>query len=283
MKTVGFILKRDVEKAHEIAQALTNVLVSHGVKVLLGDDAQPLDRAQTVDRDDLAKSVECLIVVGGDGTFLAAAKQTFGLPTKLIGVNMGHLGFLTEVDVNNAENLTERLLDGGYTCAERPFFTLSLERDGKTITEPFLNDAVLQRDAHEKVIEYSVDVGSQYMMSGKADGLIVATPTGSTAYNLSTGGPIVYPTIDGLILSPISPHKLSFRPVVIPPRDVVIGLKSPHAHLSIDGRPMGKLLMGETLVVHKSEHTAKLLHDPRHNFFDLLRFKLGWDLPPGMQ
>jgi NAD+ kinase len=151
------------------------------------------------------------------------------------------------------------------------------------VEQPFLNDAVLQRDAHEKMIEYAVDVGGKYMTAGKADGLIVASPTGSTAYNLSTGGPIVYPTVESLVLAPIAPHKLSFRPVVIPADEVVVTLRSPQAHLSLDGRANGVLKVGDKLIIRRSPHSLNLLHDAKRNFFDLLRLKLGWDLPAGLQ
>lgn len=283
MKTVGFILKRDTENAIKTATSVADALVARGVTVLVAADGPKLGAATALPPVELAHKSDAVIVVGGDGTFLAAARHLYGSDTPVIGINLGRVGFLTEVELNNVDNLVERLLSGAYKLEERPYFTATFNLNGQEVTEPFLNDAVIQRDTQDKMMGYAVDVGPRYMTSGKADGLIIATPTGSTAYNLSTGGPIVYPTLASLVLAPIAPHKLSFRPVVIPPEEVTITLKTPQAHISLDGRSAGTLSAGEKLTIRLAGHSLKLLHDPRRNFFDLLRLKLGWDLPTGLQ
>lgn len=279
---VGFVLKPHTPQAAQVADRLATALKRQGVGSLsLGGEGRPRPtKAKVVSAAVFREKAELAIVIGGDGTFLGAAHVLYGCPMPLIGVNLGRVGFLTEVDADKAAGVVTALMEGTLDVERRPYFLATVRR-GRTLLmeEPFVNDVVLQRDAADKMISYALSVGGQPMSVTRADGLIVSTPTGSTAYNLSNGGPIVAPGLEGLVLAPICPHRLSFRPVVVPPAPVELTLHTAHGHLSADGRDLVNLNAGDVVTITRSPHMLYLMHDPARNFFDVLRAKLGWDTP----
>lgn len=241
-------------------------------------DSPKTDYIKTIDSKHIAERPTLAIVLGGDGTFLAANRYLYKHNAYITGVNLGRLGFLTEVE---AEDLETHLLD---VCKEnvqidsRPYFTAHVERNGEIILNPrpFINDAVLQRNSDEKMVFFDMAINGSFVTSARSDGLIVSTPTGSTAYNLSAGGPIVHPEQNALVVTPICPHTLSFRPAIVPAAEVRLTVTSNLAHLSLDGRQNQTLDEGDTVVVRPTEHKLNILHTGERNFYSLLRQKLRW-------
>ncbi len=221
------------------------------------------------------------IVLGGDGTFLSAAMAIYGKGIPICGVNLGNLGFLTEMDASDLQDSLEIIINECGHEERRPYYTCSIIKDDKPVWEeqPFINDAVLQRHPDNKMVKFTTHVNGKLMNSTRADGVIISTPTGSTAYNLSAGGPILHPDVPALTLSPICPHSLTFRPVVFPATTLQITLDNADpALLSLDGRANHEITSGSIMVVEPSPYTLTMLHAHKRNFFGLLRQKLQWNL-----
>tara|TARA_R110000868_G_scaffold189695_1_gene432837 strand:- start:24890 stop:25813 length:924 start_codon:yes stop_codon:yes gene_type:complete len=287
-KTATIFVKPFTDGNNEITEHLCSFLLKKGVQPIIAQspkgyfkNAPRIKGIDIVDAYEVPTEKNLVIVLGGDGTFLSAVRYIHGKPCPITGVNLGNLGFLTETEAENATQHIGRILSGEKIEESRPYFLVSVERRGKKFIEerPIMNDAIIQRNSDEKMVSFSVQAGDKQVTNKtRADGLIIATPTGSTAYNLSANGPIVYPTLDALILSPICPSKLSFKPIVIPPKDLRITLETDVGHLSLDGRRNMVLEEGDVVTLTKSPHSLRLLHNDERNFFDLIRTKLGWDL-----
>jgi NAD+ kinase len=234
-------------------------------------------------RDELPALVDLLLVLGGDGTLLAMADRVClaGRDIPILGVNFGHLGFLTELSWPDVYPTLERALAGTAAIDERMMLRAAVERNGRRADERVaLNDVVITRGALSRIIDMSVWVGGEFVARFNADGLIVSTPTGSTAYNLSAGGPIVHPDVDALVITPIAPHTLSNRPVVIPAaRDVTVQPQltdsSQEVVLTLDGQSGVTLEAGDRVTVTRSG-TTRLVQSPTHRYFEVLRKKLKW-------
>jgi NAD+ kinase len=239
---------------------------------------------KTATRDELPHVVELLLVLGGDGTLLAMADRVSlaGRDLPILGVNFGHLGFLAEINFPELYPLLESAVAGRATIESRLIMRARVVRAGQRIAQHVaFNDVVVTRGALSRIIELSVTVGGEFVARFNADGLIVASPTGSTAYNLSAGGPILHPAVDALILTPIAPHTLSNRPVVIPASAPV--LVAPTAHdpdqeviLTLDGQIGLTLEPGDTIEVARHDTPVRLVKSPRQSYFDVLRRKLKW-------
>lgn len=233
---------------------------------------------ETVDAMRLPDGKTLAIVLGGDGTFLTASRYIYSYDAHITGVNLGHLGFLTEIEPEDLLAHIKNIFDGCTTIEERPYFKVHVERGGDKLFEPrpILNDATLQRNSHEKMVHFDMSIDGRFVTSSRGDGLILSTPTGSTAYNLSSGGPIVYPTLDAMVMTPICPHTLSFRPVVIPAKEVRLTALNRVGHLSLDGRQNMTVDEGDTVVIRKCDRKLKIIHQCDRNFYDVLRRKLRW-------
>jgi len=263
--------KPETPEAASATQKLTEELNSaHITCHTITDLAAPLPA--TPENTTLA------IILGGDGTFLLTTHTLYGKRIPITGVNLGHLGFLAEASANNLlEHLDTVLNQTGHT-EERPYYTATLTLpNGDKHLAPFINDAVLHRKSSGKMVNLTLHAKHKLMSTTRADGLIISTPTGSTAYNLSTGGPILHPETDAIVLAPICPHALSFRPVVLPPCEVRVTLEDSDGTLSLDGQLWHDIKPGAELTVTKSEHSFTILHTHERNFFYTLRQKLGWD------
>ena len=232
-----------------------------------------------VAKGDLGKRSDLLITFGGDGTLLSLARQApHGVP--ILGVNMGTLGFITEVRVEEFPSVLERVLAGDFTSEERVTFDVKVQGEGR---EPrsyrVLNDATINKSALARIVEMRVTVSGLFVSTFRADGLIVATPTGSTAYNLSAGGPIVYPTMGAVVITPICPHMLTNRPIVLPDDlDIEIGIvtRNQEIFLTLDGQEGVPISERDRVCVKKSNETVTLIQSPDKNYFDVLRNKLKW-------
>lgn len=221
------------------------------------------------------------IVLGGDGTFLHAAAQAIETGVPLLGVNLGRLGFLTDILPQDIEQSLKTLINTPAIAIELPVFNAYI---GDKKIGTFMNDFVIQRKSEDKMLEITIRAKHQESENNnqrdiatfRADGMVIATPTGSTAYNLSAGGPIVHPSLNALTLTPICPHTLSFRPVILPAQDIFIKIISPDDGIvNLDGRINVHVTPSEQLSIHPMGHVTSLHIEPRH-FFATLRHKLGW-------
>jgi NAD+ kinase len=278
-RTIGIVAKPDLE-ALEIVVELRKWLRERGVQVLLdGATAEKVHRVRGATPARLRKA-DLLVSVGGDGTLLQAAHMLGGAEVPIFGVNAGYLGFLTEISRARMYAVLEEVLDGQMSIEERMLLRVALQRDGGQILSGLvLNDAVVAKGALARISEVVCSVDGNEVARYRADGLIVATPTGSTAYSLSAGGPIVIPTLEAMILTPISPHALSQRPLVIPRTSEVRLAVSPRGgnlYLTLDGQKGKPLRAGDVVVVREARRKVLLVRDPRLDFFGVLREKLGW-------
>jgi NAD+ kinase len=262
-------------------------LAAHGCTPVIDYDSAAAaglaGRWATASRDDLSARTDLLIVFGGDGTMLDAARAVMNstVDVPLVGVNLGHLGFLTEVGRSDLVPALEAIVEGRASTETRLMLEGRVERpDGTDDSRLALNDIVVTRGALSRMIEIDVDVDGQFVCHVKADGLIVATATGSTAYNLSAGGPIVHPSVDALVLTPIAPHALTNRPLVLP-ADARIGLQAviePQSEIVVtfDGQHGLPLGQGDRVTIGRASRRLTLARLSARSHFDMLRQKLKW-------
>ncbi|MGE0449209.1 MAG: NAD(+)/NADH kinase [Vicinamibacterales bacterium] len=237
----------------------------------------------TLDRDGLASDVDMVLVLGGDGTLLGMADRIgaarSGIP--ILGVNFGSLGFLTEVTLPELYRSLEAAVTGRAFVEERIMLSVAIRRTHEALdTAVALNDAVVAKGTRSRMIDLSVYVGDEFVTRVKADGLIVATPTGSTAYNLSAGGPIVQPNVDALLLTPIAPHTLTNRPIVIPASSTVRVhpnlVEDDEVSVTLDGQCSFALLDGDEVIVQRAPDALRLIRPTTRSYFEVLRTKLKW-------
>ena len=229
----------------------------------------------------LPPGTDFIVVMGGDGTILSVARHYGRLGLPILGVNLGGLGFLTEVSLDELYAILEEyVLPGKFEVDERLVLTVSLIRDGETIwRENVLNDAVINKGALARIAELATWIDAEHLTTYRADGLIVSTPTGSTAYTLSAGGPIAYPTLRHIILLPICPHTLSNRPIILPETvtvAVTLDEKVQDVYLTLDGQVGRELKPRDRIEVRSAPYNIKLVKSPRRSHFEILRTKLGW-------
>jgi NAD+ kinase len=280
IETAGLIAKPRSELAARLVPELAAWLEARGVTVRLdAESAAYAGRPAEPSRDQVAARSQLLIVLGGDGTLLAAARAAVGRDLVLFAVNLGGLGFLTSITVEELYPELERALRGEFDTAVRRMLHTELWRGGRCVARhEALNDTVLTKGDIARMIDLEVHIDGHFVCVYKADGLIVSTPTGSTAYSLSAGGPIVMPEVAALCITPICPHMLSNRPVIVPEESrievTVRGTAS--TYMTIDGQ-VGQLLeAGDRVVCRRSDHAIRLVRPPGKLFFDVLREKLKW-------
>lgn len=229
--------------------------------------------------DDIGQDVDLAIVLGGDGTMLTAARSFVDYDIPLIGVNRGRFGFLTDLEAENMLEGITQILAGEFDREERMLLTASLQRNGELITKGHaLNDVVINKNGAAKLIELEVHINGQFVHTQRSDGLIVSTPTGTTAYSLSAGGPILHPTLDAIALVPICAHTLSNRPIAINSASCVevTLMHAEDACVHFDGQLHSALLEGDKMIIRRAEETIALLHPRGHSHFAMLREKLNW-------
>jgi len=244
------------------------------------DTAGIIDETSSHERNDIPSLAELIIVLGGDGTLLSVARIAHPSNVPILGVNLGSLGFLTEIALPELYNTLESVLSNQYSIEHRMLLNASLwRRDKKVANYHVLNDVVINKSALARIVNLRVTVDDQYMTSYRADGLIIATPTGSTAYSLSAGGPIMHPSMHALVLSPICPFDLTNRSIVVPDRSkiqVELTTENEDVSVTLDGQEGCEIFTGDVLVVQKSESSLRLVQAPGKNYYELLRNKLQW-------
>ena len=282
MTRVGLVAKPDAAQAQSVILRLVEWLGQRGMTVVIEKETAGLVPSASVAaarKSDLPAQVDLLIVLGGDGTLLSMARAVGDLGVPILGVNLGGLGFLTATTLDEMLPALETLLAGGMEIEERMMLSASLRRGGQSVGEYIaLNDVVITKSAMSRIIDLSVSVGGRHAISYRADGLIISTPTGSTAYNLSAGGPILFPTMDAVVLTPIAPHTLSNRPIVVPgaQRIEVALLVEQDVMLTMDGQVGVPLRERDVVEVQKAAARIGLVRFPQKDFFSVLRTKLKW-------
>jgi NAD+ kinase len=282
IRKVGIFLKHQDVRVRTIVGEIIPWFRSRGIEVMLDKasaDQCPVADICLVPSEELACRVDIAIVLGGDGTLLHAARLIGADGIPILGINLGSLGFLTEVKLDEMYAAFEGLLSGQYQLEERVLLNVELIREGNPAAQYLaLNDAVINKGTLARIIDLEVSVNSQPVLFSRADGLIISTPTGSTAYSLAAGGPILYPTLDAFIIAPICPHTLTNRPLVIPDRDEVeIRLhRGTDVMLTVDGQVGMPLVQQDCLKICRAQSTLRLALPFGSTFFKLLREKLRW-------
>ncbi len=280
IRSVGLCLKPDSAAAGEAATALEKWLVARGVRVEPDEEAARWLDGPGHGRSELGRRVDLMVVLGGDGTLLAVARDMETSAVPILGVNLGQLGFLAEVAPEEQHEMLERVLEGDYETVERMRLEVYVERDGRELGRYLaLNDAVITRSELSRMIDLEMLADGAPVTTYHGDGLIVSTPTGSTAYTLSAGGPILLPGSRVFVLTPICPHTLTQRPIVLPEAsrlEILVFPRDGHAQLTVDGQTGLTLAAGDRVVVAASERPVHFVVDRYRSRFDVLRTKLGW-------
>ena len=281
-KTVAVVGKSDAANLPEVLDQLAGVLRKRGIKVAMdpataGAATKPPDT--TAELAQLPARADLAIVVGGDGTLISCARIMAERNVPLVGVNLGTLGFLTDIPADSLEGAIESVLDGEFISEQRALLSGAVRRGGKTMFSALaMNDVVVSRGAVGSMIEFAVTVDGEFIYSLRADGLIVATPTGSTAYALSAGGPILHPALQAIALVPISPHTMSNRPVAIrgTSKVEITLVKGVDSRANFDVQAHFQLEPGDVVAVSAASKPATLLHPKGYRYFSMLRQKLRW-------
>ena len=239
-----------------------------------------LQGLRTLDVEGIAQHCDVALVVGGDGTMLSFGRRLAATGVPLIGINQGRLGFITDIALEGYQAILTPMLEGSYEVDQRPLMHAKVWRDGVCVFDALaMNDVVVNRGATSGMVELRVEVDGHFVANQRADGLIIASPTGSTAYALSAGGPVLHPSLSGWALVPIAPHTLSNRPIVLAdPGEIAVELVSGRdASANFDMQSLAKLLHGDRITVRRSQHQVTFLHPKGWSYFDTLRKKLHWN------
>ncbi len=278
---VALLGRHDDPRLAEPMTSLAAHLTKAGIDVFASDQMTLDLPVKRMAESSLAAEVDLMIAIGGDGTMLYAGNLSLNSDVPLLGINRGRLGFLADVSPDEMLASVDHILNGEYTVEARLLLDAQfLTADGNTITATAFNDVVLQRRETGRMIDIEASVAGQYVNTHSGDGLIIATPTGSTAYALSCGGPIIEPQLDALVVVPICPHTLTDRPIVIAANQPIeirlLAREDSQADVVIDGHSVGAIRPGDLLTVNKATKRIKLIHPPGYDFYGILRSKLYW-------
>jgi len=277
---VGIIGKRNNTEVYGIVSDLVKWLDEKGVDYLLDSElGKNLKLKKSVKQADIPKHVELVIVFGGDGTFLSVSKQVNEFDIPILGINSGGLGFLTEFTVNELYPIMEKIVKEDYEIEERGMLSASVyKKDKKFGSYTVLNDLVINNGKVSRIIDLAIYAEGNHITTFKADGIIFSTPTGSTAYSLSAGGPIAHPTLPVTLITPICPHILTNRPLVVS-NEMEITVKvltEGSSYLTLDGQETVKVGLNDEIKLKRSESTVKLIKSPFRDYFSILKTKLMW-------
>lgn len=287
IRRVGLVVKPNQPDALQTICGVVAWLAERGI-TLVGTPDIERDRikhqtgcaVEALEPEELAASVDLMLVLGGDGTMIATARMLGDREVPVLGVNYGGLGYLAEFRIEELYSALESILEGNYRVDTRVMLDVELLRGAEEVTRNrVLNDVVINKSALARIIEIEAYLNQQFVNSFRADGLIVSTPTGSTAYNLSAGGPVIYPSMNAVVITPICPFTLSNRPIVVPD-DAVIELclktKQEDVALTLDGQVGFPLQFEDRVIIRKSRTTFNLVQPMNRNYFEVLRDKLRW-------
>jgi NAD+ kinase len=287
IKKIGIVLKPHQPDALRTICELAIWLSARGIELVGGPEIER-ERIEhetgcavkEMPQELIAESVDLILVLGGDGTMIAAARMLGNKEVPVLGVNYGGLGYLAEFRIEELYVALESILTGDYRLEQRVMLAVELMRGDEQITRNrVLNDVVINKSALARIIEIDAYMNQQFVNSFRADGLIVSTPTGSTAYNLSAGGPVIYPSMQAVVVTPICPFTLSNRPIVIPDESIielVLKTENEDVALTLDGQVGVPLKAGDRVVISKSQTSFNLVQPANRNYFEVLRDKLRW-------
>ncbi len=287
IKRIGVVVKPHRPEALETLCNLTRWLTSRGI-TLAGGPAVDRERIEhetgcvfeIIPDEELPQKVDLILVLGGDGTMIATARMLGDSEVPVIGVNYGGLGYLAEFRIDELFTALESILAGDYKLEQRVMLAVELRRGNELVTQNrVLNDVVMNKSALARIIQIETYLNDQFVNSFRADGLIVSTPTGSTAYNLSAGGPIIFPTMNTVVITPICPFTLSNRPIVVPDDSLIevrLMTEKEDVALTLDGQVGFPIQAHDRVIIRKSNTTFNLVQPKNRNYFDLLRDKLRW-------
>ncbi|MDO9309984.1 MAG: NAD(+)/NADH kinase [Deltaproteobacteria bacterium] len=282
MKSVAIFAKRHDPRCQGVADDLINWLEEKNCLPLVESDlARLIGYAGAFSDEDIREQAELVVVLGGDGTLISVARLFSGKDVPIVGVNLGSLGFLTEVTVEELYPLLDRCLRGEPRVSERMMLEVTVCREDQEIEKcHVLNDMVINKGALARIVDLETKVNRHFLTTYKADGLIISTPTGSTGYSMSAGGPIIHPLMSCIVITPICPHTLTNRPIVVTDESIIsITIASSFdekVYLTLDGQVGFKLMQGDTIEVRKALKTTSLVMSKERDYFEILRTKLKW-------
>ncbi len=281
MKRIGVVAKRKDKRALSMVAELINWAKEKGFEVIVEErSADLISYDKKASKSDLGVC-DLIVIFGGDGTLLSVARETCRSGVPILGVNLGGLGFLTEIAYDELYDSLEVFFSGKAFVQKRMMLEANIFRGGERFFYVALNDVVIERGARGRIVELETKIGGEYLTTYRADGLIVSTPTGSTAYSLSAGGPIVYPGIDVITITPICPHMLTNRPLIIPDTMFVevkvqkFG-RDDEVVLICDGQVGGSIVPGDHILIKKSSYHTYIVRSPKRSYYEILRTKLKW-------
>lgn len=281
MKKIGIIVKPHKPESKDVLNKLISWLESHKIEAVLDvDTAKIVNIKSGYQKSQIASQVDMIIVLGGDGTLLSVARLTISNGIPILGVNLGGLGFLTEVTLDELYPTLEKIIAGDFVTDERMMLMTHIHRQGERLAQsPVLNDVAINHGVVARMIILDIYVNAQFVTSLRGDGLIISTPTGSTAYSLSAGGPIIHPTVNAVILTPVCPHTLTNRPIVIPANvkiEAILRTEDEGVMVTFDGQVGFSLKKEDIVEVRTAETKIKLIRSPEKNYYEVLRKKLKW-------
>lgn len=281
---IGLVGRLGSEASYASLKRLILFLQGQGVEILMDEDtaaSAPASHLECLTREELANTSDLVIVVGGDGSLLSSARAMCLSGVPLLGINRGRLGFLTDIRPEEIETKVGAVLAGNYTSEQRFLLDCTIFRNGQPMgSGTALNDVVLHPGEYIRMIEFEVYIDDEFVYRQRSDGLIISTPTGSTAYALSVGGPIMHPQLDAIAVVPLNAHTLSSRPIVVHGNSVikvVVGdQRDINPHVTCDGQTHVVTTAGDEIVVSKKPESLCLIHPQEHDFYEVCRTKLGW-------
>ncbi len=285
IKRVGIVANVAKAKSPEYTVALREWMLKRGLEVYLEEGiAAKIGSLPGVEKGKLWTLVDLIVVFGGDGTILRTARLVRDRDVPIVGINLGGFGYLTEVNLGEMFAALELILAGNFQIEKRMMLDVEIQGGEEPFREgTVLNDVVINRGNLSRIVELETTVDGCYMTTFKADGLIIATPTGSTAYSLAAGGPIIFPELNSILINPICPHTLTNRPVILPENAVIrVALCTPEqgATVTLDGQVSFTVKYGDSVTVRKSRYITTLVSSPHRGYLEILRTKLGWGGSP---
>ncbi|HOC59265.1 MAG TPA: NAD(+)/NADH kinase [Smithellaceae bacterium] len=285
IQKVGIIANIEKENIAVFAGTLKQWLENRKIKVFLENNiAGAIGGIEGCPLEDMASSTDLIAVLGGDGTMLRTARYVARHPVSIVGINMGTFGYLTEVNLNETYEALDLILKGNFVTEKRMMLDVKIRRGKKILGSGIvLNDVVINRGNLSRIVELETSINNRYLTTYKSDGLIISTPTGSTAYSLSAGGPIVFPGKELIIINPICPHTLTNRPIIFPENSVLqitMWSKESGATITLDGQESYRISSGDGMIIKKSKDYTRLVLSPHRGYGEILRSKLGWGSMP---
>jgi NAD+ kinase len=277
IKKVGVVLRPSTPKLKDSFLHLKEILNSYNIDVLLDIKSAQMIGVDGMEFDLICSQADFIITVGGDGTLLSTVRKSFDYDIPILGVHAGNLGFLADISMQELDEFVQKIIAGKYKIDERAILEASVIKDSKEVKMYAFNDIVLTRTRVSNMIHIETLIDAKSFNTYHGDGVIVSTPTGSTAYNLSAGGPILFPMSNVIALTPICPHSLTQRPLVLPGKFAIeMKTSEERALIIIDGQDVHELGLGESVHIKLADKTIKLIHKEEFDYFDVLKGKLGW-------